>query len=156
MLGEADRELEHVGKSPRAKLAQHQQPTVERARDDGRQESGAGNHVEVELAEAFDRRGGRRGALRADHDDLVALGVVDDRGQISARTVQVGLDDLKREPRRGRGIEGVAAALEHRHPDGRRQPVRRRDHSEGPAELGPGREARHRANPRAATLRPRV
>ena len=63
----------------------------------------------------------------------------DDR-QVAAGAVQVRLDDLQREAGRDRGVERVAAALEHRHAGRGREPVRRRDHAEGAAQLGPGRE----------------
>ena len=45
-------------------------------------------------AERVDRRALRRGALAAEDDDLLRLRVVQDRGQVAARPVQVRLDDL--------------------------------------------------------------
>ena len=64
---------------------------------------------------------------------------------LAARSVQMRLDDLQHEPRRDGRIEGVAPALEHRHPRLRREPVRRRDHPEGAAQLGTGRERHARS-----------
>ena len=54
------------------------------------------------------------------------------------------LDDLQREPGRHRGVERVAAALEHRHPGRRREPVRRGHHAEGAGELRSRREGHPR------------
>ena len=67
----------------------------------------------------------------------------EDRRQVAARPVQVRLDDLEREARRDGRVEGVAAALEHGHPDARREPVCRRDGTEAAAQLRPRRERHH-------------
>ena len=97
-----------------------------------------------------DRRGrrapspGRRGrAARS------ARALQKNDGQIAARPVQVRLDDLEREAGRDRGVERVAAALEHGHAGRRREPVGRRDHPEGAAQLRAGGEGH-----RLAPLRP--
>ena len=79
-------------------------------------------------------------ALPAQGERLAASGRPEDRGHLPARPVQVRLDDLQHEARRDRRIERVAAALEHGHPGLRREPVRRRDHPEGAAELWASRE----------------
>ena len=136
----ADRGLEHVAEPPGAELAQHQEPAVERAGDNRRKQTRAGNEVEPERAKVIGRRGGGRGPLSADHDDVAAFGAVHDRGKIPSRPVQVRLDDLQRESGCCGRVERVAAALEHRHADRGCEPVRRRDHPEGSAQLGPSRE----------------
>ena len=85
------------------------------------------------------RRPARRPGAQSD-ERLAALGAPEHDGQVAAGPVQVRLDDLEREPGRDRGVEGVPAALEHRHAGGRREPVRRGDHPEGAAQLGARRE----------------
>ncbi len=78
--------------------------------------------------------------LSAEDERLVALHREEHGGNLPARPVQVRLDDLQREAGRHRRIERVPAALEHRHPDRRRQPVRRRDHAERSTQLRTRRE----------------
>ena len=105
------------------------------------------------VPEARDRRRRRRRALSAEHAH--ARPVPEQQRQIAARAVEVRLDDLQREPRRHRGVERVAAALEHGHPGGRRQPVRRGHHAEGARKLRPRREchsARNASLPARMTL----
>ncbi len=87
------------------------------------------------LAKALDRRGARRDSLAADRERLAAIDAPHEGGQLAARPVQVRLDDLEDEPGRARGVECVATALEHGHPGRGREPVRRRDHPEGAAQL---------------------
>ena len=99
-----------------------------------------GHELEPELvAVVRDRRRARRRSLRAEHDRLAA-GRPEQRGQVAARAVQVRLDDLEREAGRDRGVERVAALLEHGHTGRGGEPVRRGDHPEGAAQLGAGRE----------------
>jgi hypothetical protein len=95
----------------------------------------------AERAEALDRRGGGRDALGAKHERLPSFRAPEDDRQVAARPVQVRLDDLQREARRGRGVERVAAALEHRHSRSGCEPMRRGDHAEASAELRTRREA---------------
>ena len=75
-----------------------------------------GIELVAELVEALDRRRGGRDALPAERERLLPRGRPEDRGHLAARPVQVRLDDLEREPGRARGVERVAAPLEHRHP----------------------------------------
>ena len=109
----ADRELEHVRKPPRPKLAQHEQPAVESAGNDGGEMPGAGDELEPEFAEVFDRRCRGRGSLCADHANVVVARAVEDRREITARAVQMRLDDLQREAGSDRRVERIPAALEH-------------------------------------------
>src|SRR5207302_9301198 len=127
VLREPNRELENVGQPPRSELAEQQQPGVERSGNNGGKQSRSRYLVEAELAEALDRRCGRRCSLSAENLHLVAVGAVEERREVTARPVQMRLDDLERETGRGGGIEGVAAPLEHRHPRRGREPVRRGD-----------------------------
>jgi hypothetical protein len=63
-------------------------------------------------------------ALAADHM-LAATGrTVENDRRVAARAVQVRLRDMQSEGRRHGCIEGIAAALQHRHADLARQPVR--------------------------------
>ena len=136
----SDRRLQHVRQLPRAEVAQHQAPGVERARHDGGVRPLARHEIEAERPVRVDRRRLRRRPLPAHHDRLAALHGPHDRRHVAARPVEVRLDHLQHEARRHRRVERVAAALEHRHPRARREPVRRGDHPERPAQLGPGRE----------------
>ena len=142
VLRVADRELEDVLEAPRAVLAQEEEPGAEGAWHAGGEDAGARHELVSQLVEALDGRTGRCDALAAEHAHLVAVGGVEDRRHLAAGTVQVRLDDLEHEAGRDRGVERVPASLEHRHPALRREPVRGRDHPEGAAELGPGREHR--------------
>ena len=143
VLRESDRELEDVAERPCSELAQHQQPAVECTGYDGGEQSGTRNEVEVELAKARDRRRGGCGPLSADHDDVVAFRAVDDRGEVAAGPIEMRLDDLQCKSRGDSGVECVAPALEHGHPGGGGEPVRRRHHPEGAAQLGSSREPHH-------------
>jgi len=66
-----------AGEPPGPVPLEHQQPAVERARHDGRQQAGTGDQVDSSLPECVDRRCVRRRALAADDDDLVAFCVVE-------------------------------------------------------------------------------
>ena len=101
-----------------------------------------GHELVPELAVALDRGGGGSDALAAERDRLAAGDRPEQRRHLAAGSVQVRLDDLERESGRDRRVERVAAALEHGHPGGRAEPVRRGDHPERAAQLGPRREAR--------------
>ena len=143
VLRVVDRVLRHLGERQRAVIPQHRHPAAERAGDDGGERPGAGDERQPELvAVARDRRRARRRPLRAEHDRLAALDREQDRRQIAARPVQMRLDHLQRQPGRDRRVERVAALLEHRHAGRGREPVRRRDHPEGAAQLGSCREHR--------------
>ena len=140
VLGVADRIGEHVARLERAVVAQQQHPAVERAGHDGGQQSGAGHLLEAHRGEARDGRVGRKRSLSADHLRRVRAGAQHDRRQFAARPVEVRLDDLQHEAGRDRGIERVAAALEHRHAGLCRQPVRGRDRAERAADIRSGGE----------------
>jgi len=74
---------------------------------------GAGNELEPELAEVLDRRFRGRRSLCADHANVVVARAVEDRREITARAVQMRLDDLQRETGSDRRVERIPAALEH-------------------------------------------
>ena len=84
----------------------------------------------AERVEALDRRGGGRHALPAQHEGLATFDRIEGGRHLPAGAVQVGLDDLEREARGDDCVEGIPPALEHRHPNGRGEPVRRRNHAE--------------------------
>ncbi len=145
--GVLDRMGEHVAEAQRAVLEQHQQPRAERAGHARRQQARAGHDVEAQLV-AQQLHAGRRGrdALAAEHERLAALGRPRDRRHVPARTVEMRLHDLQDEAGGDRGVERVAAALEHGHPRPGGQPVRRGHHPEAARQLRPGGEA-HRPPP---------
>ena len=145
MLCVADGELEDVGETPRAEVPQEEQPASERAGDAGGEDTRARDQLVAELVEALDRRGRGRDSLPAQRERLAALDGPEHGRDLAARSVQMRLDDLQHEPRRDGRVEGVPPALEHGHPRLRREPVRRRDHPEGAAQLGTGRERHARS-----------
>ena len=144
MLRVSDRELEHVAEPPRPEVAEQEQPAAERPRHAGSQHARPGDELVAELVEPLDRRRGGCDALAAERERLAALGRPEHRGHLTARPVQVRLDDLEHEARRDGSVERVASALEHGHPGLRREPVRRRDHPEGAAKLRARREGQGR------------
>jgi hypothetical protein len=137
-----ERVSEHVGEPPRAVLAQEQHPGVERARHDRGEKTGARHLLEPERGEMGRRRARRIRPLAADDDRRLRIGALEDDRHFAARPVEMRLDDLQHEAGRDRGVEGVAAALEHRHAGGGREPVGRGDRPEGAAQLGPRGERR--------------
>ena len=97
VLGVADRVAQHVLQlaASRGRAA----ASASRRRRPGRRRRAArfpGSSSMPELAEALDRRRGRRRALRAEHERLAAVGAPEDDRHIAARAVQVRLDDLQR------------------------------------------------------------
>ena len=146
--------IQHVGEFPTAPVAQQQAPGVERAGHHGRQQAGAGHEVEAESLEVRDRRRLRGDALAADHPLRPRARVVDDDRRIAARPVQVRLGDLQHERRRRRGVERVAAALQHRHAGLARDPVRAGDDAKCAGDLRAGGE--HRVCSRCASGRLRA
>ena len=132
-----DRRRQHIGKLHRAVVAQQDHPAVEHAGDAGREQAGAGHHVEPFALVMRDRSAGWRGALAADDLRLALLHVIKNDRHVAAGAVQVRLDHLKRERGGDRGVERVAAALQRAHADRGRDPVRRRDDAERAVDLGP-------------------
>ena len=128
---------------------EQQEPAAERPGDDRREETRARDQREAAVAKCVDRRRPWRRALAAQHVHVVARAVVEDHRQVPAGAVQVRLDNLQGETRGDCGVERIAATLEHRHPGGGREPVRRRDHAERPAQLRSRREL-HDGDPRGA------
>jgi hypothetical protein len=125
-------------------VAQHQRPGVEGAGHRAREQAGAGHQVEPQLPlQLRHRQPARRRPLAADHLLRAEPFAVQDDGAVAARTVQVRLHDLQGEPRRRRRVEGVAAALQHRHPHPAGDPMGGGDGAEGAGDLGTGGE--HRA-----------
>ena len=98
----------------------------------------------AELVEPLDRRRRGRDALAAERERLAALRRPEDGRNLAARPVQMRLDDLEHEAGRDGSVERVASALEDGHPGLRREPVRRRHHSEGAAQLWTRRERQGR------------
>jgi hypothetical protein len=131
---------EHVGEPPRAVLAQQQHPGVERPRHHRRQQAGAGHLLEPERSKMIECRARRVGALAANNDRLLGVGALEDDRHFAAGAVEVRLDHLQHESSRDRRVKRVAAALEHRHAGGGREPMGRGDRPERAAQLGPGGE----------------
>ena len=142
VLRVADREREHVLEPPGAELLQQQQPAAERARDAGGEDARCRGRA----------RGRARGSARSSPPPGAtpwpqsAIGSPRSTGQRSAGTsppgpFRCGSTTWSVKPGGDRRVEGVAAALEHRHARRGGEPVGRRDHAEGAAQLGPGGEA---------------
>ena len=132
-----DRELEDVRQAPGAEVAEEEEPAAERARDAGCEDARPRDQLVPEVVEALDRRGRRCDTLAAERERLAAIDGPEERGHLATRPVQVRLHDLQHEAGRAGRVEGVPAPLEHGHPGLGREPVRRRDHPEGAAQLGP-------------------
>ena len=139
-----DGELEDVREPPGAEVPQEEKPAAEGAGNARGEHAGPRDELVTELVVALDGRGCGSDALAAEHERLTAIDVEEDRRHLAARPVQMRLDDLEHEPGRDRRIEGVAASLEHRHAGLRGEPVCRRDHPEGAAQLWAGGELQGR------------
>ncbi len=114
----ADRRLQNVGERHRAMIAEQHEPAAHRARHHRGEKPGAGDEIEAEFLVACDRRRRRGWALGTQHLRRLFLGAPEDDRHVAARSILVRLDDLEDEARRGRRVEGVAAALEHGHAGG--------------------------------------
>src|SRR5262249_42649953 len=106
----------------------------------GREQAGAGHHVETEALVMRDGRARRGRPLAADHLGLALARIEQDDRNIAAGAVEMRLGHLPRGRGRAGGIECVGALLEDRHADRGRDPVRRRDDAESSLDLGTGRE----------------
>jgi hypothetical protein len=126
--GVPDRRLEDLAEPQRPEVAHELHPAVERTRYDRGQDPLAGHEVEAGVALQGRGRGGR--SLCAQHPRCADLGAPEHHRQIAARAVLVRLDDLQHEPGRHGRVECVAAALEHPHARGRRQPMGGGHHAE--------------------------
>lgn len=140
VAGVGDRGLQHVAHVHRAVVSQQHHPGFESAGNAGREQAGAGHHVEAFASVMCD--GGARGrrALTADHLSAAAPHIVDDDGYVAAGTVQMRFDHLEREGGGDAGIEGIPALFQDGHADGGRNPVRGGDDAERAFDLGPRRE----------------
>jgi len=121
-------------------LAQQQQPGAERAGYARGEQAAARDEVEPERLVGLQGRPGRGRTLPADHKRLPAPRVEADHRYLTARAVQVRLDNLQHKTRGDRRVEGVAAGLQGRQACRGGQPVRGRDHPERPRELWPSGE----------------
>ena len=106
----------HRAQRQRAVPLEQQHPGTEGGRHAGGEQAGARHEVEAEAGECVERRRGRRRALAVQHERLPAGRVEADDGHLAGRAVQVRLDDLKHEAGGDRGVERVAAVLQHGHP----------------------------------------
>ncbi|CUK02184.1 Uncharacterised protein [Achromobacter sp. 2789STDY5608615] len=143
VAGVVDGRAQHVGQFPGAVVAQQGQPGAEGAGHGGGQQPDAGHQVHAQSAEIGRRRQRRRRPLAAQRAHAAfPLAPQQDR-HFAAGAVQVRLDDLQREAAGHRGVEGVAAALQHAHGDLRGQPVGGRGDAEGAADFRAGGEVGH-------------
>ncbi len=133
-LGVADRRGEHVAHLPGAVAGEQVHPGAERAGDHGREPAGARHHVQPEVRERLGGGGCGGGALAAQHERLAAGSAADQR-DVAAEPVEVRLDDVQHETGCDRGVERVAAALEHAHPGGGGEPVAGGHHPQGADDL---------------------
>jgi hypothetical protein len=107
----------------RSIVSQQEKERVERARNARHQEARARNEIETEVSIIGDRGAARGRALAAYHLGTAALCVVKHDRSVAAGTVQMRLDYLERKRGGNRGIERVAAAFKHSHPNRARDPV---------------------------------
>lgn len=128
-------EGEHLPELPAAVVSQQQQPGVDGAGNGGGERPSAGHQIETLSAEVLDRRVVGRGTLPHEHERLRGVGGGGkDTNEVASRAVQMRLDHMQHESSGGGGIEGIAAALEHRLGGRRRDPVGGGDHAESAAE----------------------
>ena len=121
----SDGGLQHVAQFHGAVVPQQQHPGLKRAGNAGREQAGAGHHLQAFAAIMRDGRFRGRRALAADHLDLCALHVMHDDRHIAAGAVQMRLDHLQREGGGDAGVERIATLFQHGHPDRGGDPVRR-------------------------------
>ena len=140
-LGIADRELQHVREPPRAVVAQEGHPSAEGAGHAGGDQAGPWDLREPHFADVRDGRMCRRRPLAGDHFRALARGVPQEDRHLAAETIEMRFDDLEHEPGGARRIEGVAAAIEHRHRALGGEPVRRADDTERALDLRPSGES---------------
>ena len=146
VAGVADGVGEHVGQLPGAPVAQQQAPGAERAGHHGGQQAGAGDQVEAELARSAraSPAGGRRpGRRRRAACRLAALCRM--IGASPPGPFRCGSATCRVKAAAHGGVERVAAALQHRHADLAREPVRAGDDAERAGDLGAGGEHAARA-----------
>jgi hypothetical protein len=139
--GIADGGREDLLKRRGSIVAQQQKERVERARNASRQESRAGHKTEAETSVVLDRGTAWCRALATYHFGPIALCVMKHDRSVAARTVQMRLYDLQCKRSSHRGVEGVAAAFEHSHPNRRRDPMGRRNDAKCALDFGPCGEA---------------
>ena len=135
-----DRGRQHIGQRPGAMLQQHRHPGGERGRHRGRQQTDARHLFETHGLERCGARRRGRATLAADRLHATSLAVPQQDRRLAARAVQVGLDHLQHEAARHRGVEGIAAPLQHAHGGLRCEPVRGRGDTERADDFGAGGE----------------
>ena len=141
VAGVADREFQHVAQFPGPVVTQQQKPGVDGGGNRGGQRTGAGHQFQAFGEVVFHGGSGRGGPLpHEDHGPAGLLRGDEDPGHVPAGTVQVRLDNVQHESPRRRGVERVAAALQHRLGGRRRKPVRGGAHPEGALQRGAGGE----------------
>ncbi len=143
VAGVVDGRAQYVGQFPGAVVAQQGQPGAERAGHGGGQQADAGHQVHAQSAKVGGRRQRRRRSLAAQGAHAALPFAPQQDRHFAAGAVQVRLDDLQREAAGHRGVEGIAAALQHAHGDLRGQPVGGRDDAEGAADFRTGGEGGH-------------
>ena len=114
---------------------------VKRSRHAWREQPRPRHQVEAQISEMRERRPAGSRPLAADHLCPPALRIMNQNGNIPTRAIEVRLDDLQRESGGDARIESVAPAFENTHADRGCNPMRGRDDSKRPLNLGPGRES---------------
>jgi hypothetical protein len=126
-----DRGLQHVAQAHRTVVAQEQHPGVEGARDHGGKEAVAGDEREAFAPVMLDGGAAGRHALAAQHLDPFRARGIEHRRHVARGADEMGLHHLEHEGGGHAGVEGVAAALQHRHADRGAEPVGRGHDPEG-------------------------
>ena len=140
VAGIGDRWFQHLAQPKGAVIAKQQHPGFKSAGNAGREQPGAGHHLQP-LALVV-RNGGAcgRGTLAADHFGAPALDVVHDDRHVAARAVQMRFHHLQGEGGGDGGVECVAAFFQDAHADRGGDPVRGGNHPEHALDLGAGGE----------------
>ena len=116
-----DRRLQCLRQRPRAVLREQLAPAVHHARHADRELPAQRQALDVAFLELLWRRRRRRASARVQPVDFPVFRAVDDREEIAAGAVHRRLDDGQHRRGRDRGVDGVAARLQHPKAGGRGQ-----------------------------------
>ena len=124
-----DRRRDRARERDRAVRRQQRRPAVDDAGHAHRQHAGPWNRRQIARREDVGRGGICRSPARVQHVQLPAFRVVHDGEQIAADAVHRRLDDGEHGGRRNRGVDGVAAVLQHLEAGGGGERLARGDHA---------------------------
>ena len=131
VLGQLDGIAEDIGQAHGPEALEGEYPRVHCPRNGRGQEAVAGDDVEAQATEVVEGRALRHPALTVDRMDVLGLGLMDENRHLAADAVLVRLEHRQAEGDGRRGVDGVAAMLQHAEAGRGRQVVLARDHAVG-------------------------